>query len=395
MAERKADPGPLEPGILRRVLGMWALGRIFSLALLGCWYVVSRGARWNFGPYPMPVTSYMDFLAGWDADRYGAIAEYGYPQAIPVDASGDVMPNNWAFLPVFPMLERALAAAAGMPWQIAGVVISIAASAGATVMLFLLVRRVASGRQAWWAAVLFTFGPLSFVFSLAYAESLFLLLLFSALLLAVLRRYAWITPIGVVAGFTRPGVVALALGLAVVFAVRWMRRRHDPFRIREMAGLGAAVVTTAIAGFAWPFIADAVTGLGNVYVRTETAWWIPFVGDGAFVPLTPWFRFAITYAGPIGAILVVLVIAAFAWWVSSRPVRRLGIEVVAFAAAYGIYLFAVFLPQQSILRLVMPLSPLLGDERLSATPRRRRWLLATCLALQAVAVFLLWTIGYP
>jgi len=69
--------------------------------------------------------------------------------------------------------------------------------------------------------------------------------------------------------------------------------------------------------------------------------------------------------------------------------------IVAYAASYGLYLFGVFLPQQSTFRLMMPLSPLLGDERFSSTQHRRQWLLLGCLGLQVVAVFLLWTIGYP
>jgi hypothetical protein len=44
---------------------------------------------------------------------------------------------------------------------------------------------------------------------------------------------------------------------------------------------------------------------------------------------------------------------------------------------------------------VLPLSPLLADSRLSKTVRRRSWSLAVSIGLQAVAVYLLWTIGNP
>jgi hypothetical protein len=142
-------------------------------------------------------------------------------------------------------------------------------------------------------------------------------------------------------------------------------------------------------------VATAVTGFDHAYLRTELAWWIPYVGRGDFVPLTPWFRFATTFAGPAGIILVLLVMTAFAWWVTSAQVRRLGIEIVAFTASYGLYLFAVFLPQQSIFRLMLPLLPLAADERLSSTRRRRIGSLCGCLALQVIAVLLLWTRGHP
>ena len=47
----------------------------------------------------------------------------------------------------------------------------------------------------------------------AYAESTFLLLLFGALLALVRRRYWLIAPLGVVAAFTKPGVLALAVAI--------------------------------------------------------------------------------------------------------------------------------------------------------------------------------------
>lgn len=374
---------------------MWAVGRAVNLALLFLFYGMSRAGRWGFGPGGVRVQSFLEFLSGWDADRYGTIAMGGYPPWIPLNEFGDVVPNNWAFLPVFPFLERALTQLTGVPWQLAGVLISIAASAGATIVLFLLLREVTTPRQAWWAMVFFTFAPMSFVFVLGYAESLSLLLLFAALWLAVRRRYAWIAPVGMLAAFTRPGALALALALGILFLFRVVRRDVDSFPARQVVALAASGAITAAAGLAWPVIADIVTGFGDAYVRTETAWWIPYVGRGEFIPLTPWFRFASTYVGIFGVLLVLAAMAIFVWWVSSAPVRRLGVEVVAFAVSYGLYLFAVFLPQQSILRLALPLSPLLADERLTATRRRRMWMLGGCLVLQAAAVLFLWTIGYP
>lgn len=386
---------PVESGALRPVLAIWALGRLLSLGILFLFYGMSRAGTWGFGPDGIPVQSFLQFLSGWDADRYGTIATEGYPRWIPMDVSGAVVPNNWAFLPVFPALEHIVVQATGMPWQLAGVLLSIAASGGATVVLYLLLRRVTTPKQSWWATVFFTFGPLSFVFVLAYAESLYLLLLFAALLLALTRRYLLILPVGIVLAFTRPGALALALGLGILFLVRWARRRSDPFRIREIVSLFVSGVSIAVAGLSWPLVADAVTGTDHAYVRTETSWWIPYIGKGDFVALTPWFRFATTYMGLFGSLLVLALMGLFLWWISSRQVLRLGTEVAGFGLSYGLYLFAVFLPQQSVFRLLMPLSPLLADERLSSTRRRRQWMLGGCIVLQAAAAMFLWTVGYP
>ena len=389
------DVEPIAPGTIPRVLLLWGAGRAVNLALLWIFYQIARASGWGFGPDHNPITTFLNFLSDWDGARYGRISQVGYPPSLPMNVAGVIQPNDWAFLPVFPALERGLSDLLGISWQLAGVAISVAASAGATVLLFILLRKVTAARASWWAVVLFTFSPLSFIFVLAYAESLYLLLLFAALILAVDRRYGWIAPIGLIAAFTRPGVLALSLGLGILFIVRYVRRKIDPFPPRQLAGLLVSGLVMAIAGLAWQYIAEAVTGTAHAYVRTETAWWIPFIGPGDFVPMTPWFRLFGTYLGYLGVLFVLGLMIAFVLWMRSPQIRRLGIEVVGFAASYGLYLFAVFLPQQSVFRLLLPLAPLLADERLSSTALRRRVGVAVCVVGQIVAILLLWTIGWP
>jgi hypothetical protein len=282
-----------------------------------------------------------------------------------------------------------------MPWQLAGVLISVGASGAATVVLYALLRRVTSRRASWWAVVLFSFGPLSFVFVLGYAESLFLLLIFSALLLAVCRRYLAIAPIGVLAAFTRPGALALALALGILLTARWMLRAQDPIPRSQVTGLVVSGLLTAGAGLMWPVIADAATGEPAAYVQTEMAWWVPYLGHGEFIPLTPCLVMAWRWLGPVGIAAVLGVVVMVIRWILSKHVRSLGLEVVAFALSYTLYLFVVFLPTQSLPRLLLPLSPLLADGRLSQSRRRQGWSVTVSIALQALAVYLLWTIGNP
>lgn len=386
---------PIAKGAISKVLLLWAVGRAVNLALLGIFFQIARVSGWGFGPDQSPVTTFLNFLTDWDGARYGRISQIGYPPSLPMNVAGIIQPNDWAFLPVFPGLERAISGLLGIPWQVAGVAISIVASAGATVLLYVLLRKVTSAHASWWAVVLFTLSPLSFIFVLAYAESLYLLMLFGMLILAVDRRYGWIAPIGLVAAFTRPGVLALSLGLGILFVVRFARRHIDPFPLRQMIGLIVSGLVMAVAGLAWQYIAEAVTGTAHAYVRTETAWWIPFIGPGGFVPMMPWFRLFGTYLGFLGVLFVLALMIAFVLWMRSPQVRRLGIEIVAYAASYGLYLFAVFLPQQSVFRLMVPLAPLLADERFSNTRRRRQWSVAISLMGQIIGILLLWTIGWP
>jgi hypothetical protein len=133
----------------------------------------------------------------------------------------------------------------------------------------------------------------------------------------------------------------------------------------------------------------------GAYVQTEMAWWVPFLGEGHLIPFVPGIVMGWTWLGPLGVLLALALLAAVLWWIVSRPVRRLGLEVVGFALSYALFLFAVFLPTQSLARLLMPLAPLLAEERLSRTHRSRVWSLSISLVLQAVAVLLLWTLGNP
>ena len=394
LAPRSAR-APLERGWAWAVLLVWAVGRVMNVTFLWIAFQISRLGGWTFGPDGETATTFLNFLAGWDAHWYGMIATEGYPAALPVDAQGSVQRNSWAFLPVFPFLERVLSNVSGMPWQLTGVLLSLGASCAATVVLYVLLRQVTAPRASWWAVVLFSVSPLSFVFVVGYAESLFLLLVFAALLLAVRRRYLWIAPLGVIAAFTRPGALALALGLGILLVARWMHRAQDPISRAQMTGLVVSGLATAGAGVMWPIIADAVTGRTGAYVQTETAWWQAYLGPGDYIPLTPGLLLGWTWLGPVGVLVVVALVIALFRWILSRPVRRLGLEVVAFALSYGLYLFMVFLPTQSLPRLLLPLSPLLADSRISQTRRCRLWSVGISLALQPVAVYLLWTIGNP
>lgn len=172
-----------------------------------------------------------------------------------------------------------------------------------------------------------------------------------------------------------------------------MLRAQDPLPRAEVVGLIISGGTTAAAGLMWPIIADAVTGESGAYVRTEMAWWVPYLGHGDFILLAPCLAMGWTWLGAAGVVVVIGVVVMVFRWILSRPVRRLGLEVGAFALSYTLYLFGVFLPTQSLPRLVLPLSPLLADPRLSQSPRRRRWSLMISIGMQAAAVYLLWTIG--
>ncbi len=76
-------------------------------------------------------------------------------------------------------------------------------------------------------------------------------------------------------------------------------------------------------------------------------------------------------------------------------VRRLGIEMRLWVVSYSLYLLAVFFPQSSTFRLLMPMFPLLGAV---AQPRSRVYrvaVVAASLALQWGWLLVCWRVdGY-
>lgn len=372
---------------------VWLASRIVSTLLLATTYVVATANGWRFASYRQDPT-FFTFSGSWDASFYRTVAEHGYPSTLPLDDAGHVLPNAWAFLPVFPTLVRLVMPVTGGSFWVAGVLVATLAGAGACVLLYRLVLAVGHPRRARWATALFAFGPTGFLLQVAYAESTFLLLLFGALLALVRRRYWLIAPLGVVAAFTKPGVLALAVALAVHLVVRWVQD-GSRFRWRDRLVIVVSGLVVAGAGLAWPVIATAVTGRPNAYLDTELSWWVGFVGRQHFAPLTPWFTMASTWLGPVGIVLVVAVLVGAVWFWSRRDVRALGVDVLSFTASYGLYLFAVFLPQQSLPRLLMPMAPLFGSDVFVRTRRRAVAWLVVGVCLQPVAIVLLWFLGYP
>ncbi len=383
----------------RAPLLLWLGSRVVSTTLLATVYLLATANGWPFASYRRD-PSFFTFSGSWDASFYRTIAEHGYPATLPLDGAGHVAPNAWAFLPVFPAVVRALMTVTGGSFWVVGVLVATAAGAGACVLLYRLVLAVGDERRARWATALFAFGPTGFLLQVAYAESLLLVLLFGALLALVRRRYWLVAPLGVVAAFTKPGVLALAVALAVHLVVRWVEahrsgRAAAVFPWRERLVIVASGLVVAAAGLAWPVVASAVTGRPEAYLETELSWWVGFVGRQHFAPLTPWFTMATTWLGPLGVVLVLVVVVGAVWFFRRRDVRALGVDVLAFTASYALYLFAVFLPQQSLPRLLMPTAPLLGSDVFVRTRLRAVTWLVVGVCLQPVAIVLLWFLGYP
>lgn len=372
------------------LVAMYAASRVLSTGLLlAAWLIPQHRPHAYLEPGP----GFGGFLTSWDALWYRRIALHGYPQHLPLFPNGDVSYNTWAFFPVYPAIVRGLMNVTTLPFEIAGPLVSTIAGGAAVFALHRVVRMRFGTTAAWWAAVFFAFGPMSWILQLGYAESLFLFLLFCAIAAMMRRRYVLMIPFAVLASFTHPGALALGSALVIKAIVRLARRQ--PIGLRHWAAAVTAIVVVIAAGVAWPLIAAGVTGDPSAYFDTEFAWWQDFIGRTLLIPFTPSFVLYGRLLGVWGVVLVAVVLVAFAALMISRTGRRLGTDLWAFVFSYVAYLAAVFLPTQSLIRLLMPLSPLFGHPFFTGSPRRRWISLGLGIALQPVAIELLWVMFPP
>jgi hypothetical protein len=319
-----------------------------------------------------------DLAAGWDAQWYWFTAVNGYPSELPLTDAGTVAENSWAFMPLYAYAAAGLGFVLGS-WVAGAVVIALVAGYGACLVLYRLLRARLDESAALWAVIFFASGPLAALFQVGYAESLFLLLLLLALVCVQRRRFGWLYALIPVMGYTRPGVLAFALFLGLFGIWRFFRRRAEPLRAVEVVHIVALGALATVVGFSWQFVATLVTGDPGAYLQTELSWrraWLPEHGDG-FVPLDGFVQGAALWfdrwglgAGAGYVALAALVAGIAAVLLFEPHVKRLGVEVRLWSASYVVYLLAVFFPQSSVFRLLLPLTPLWGA---LAVPRSRWW----------------------
>src|SRR5690606_13448237 len=100
----------------------------------------------------------------------------------------------------------------------------------------------------------------------------------------------------------------------------------------------------------------------------EHSGFVPFAGFAQAAGM--WFRlWGLPEAAGYVA-LGVIVLAAAALLLVEPHVRRTGVVIRLWSASYLVYLLAVFFPQSSTFRLLLPLSPLYGA---LAAPRSPWW----------------------
>ncbi len=381
-----------------RITVVYVLARIVTGAMMQGFAAVQSANSFT-SDHP----SYLSFAAIWDGAWYRVIATGGYPSALPVDAAGHVTENAWAFMPAYPFLVRGLMLLTGASFEAVAVSVSLVAGLGAALVFRRLVGRFLDAPRATFATVLLCVAPTSVMFQVAYAESMGLFLLFVALLLAVDRRWWTMLPVVLLLGMTRPTGLAFAFFLALFLAVWWFRPAWVREGVRPTLRTGlppfVVAVVSGLVGLAWPAIAWAVTGVPKAYTDTELAWRSSYVGWGELLPFSPWvegFSWWLRYPGGWPAALAIpLGLAAIAVLVWGPAARRVGLELRLWVVAYVVYLLAVFFPQSSTWRILMPIAPLLAVVALPRSRVYRVVLVVVALVLQWVWLYANWWVdGY-
>lgn len=376
-----------------KVLAVFVASRLVTTAIF-LWFAANQaGVPGWVSAHP----GYFEYASVWDGGWYQRIAEFGYPATLPVDATGHVQQNAWAFMPLYPFLVAVLSTVTTVPWTVMAPIVSLLFGAGTVLLLHRLLQPMIGSGAALFAVVLYCVAPVSPLLQVSYAESMQCFLIVLGLLLLVRRRYGWLFPVIAATALTRPTGLAFALALGLLWLYRLWRRRSEAFTVREAALLGSATVFSGLMGLAWPALAWLVTGLHDAYVQTELSWRVGYIGWTELQPFTAWFQSADWWlsGSPLAPFVVIALIVAFGLCFLLRPVRALAIELRMWIAAYGIYLLAVFFPQSSVFRLLMPFFPALGA---LAVPRSRVYRVA--LVLLGVAgqfgwMYIAWSFQWP
>lgn len=382
--------------ILARIAAIYVVARLITFLLLTLAADASTMTS-RFGENATAAT----WVLAWDANWYWIVADVGYPDHLPLNEQGQPQENAWAFMPLFAWVAKLVSLPFGQ-WAAGALVVSLLSGMAACVALYALLRTKLTENQSLWAVVFFANGPLAALFHTGYAEPMYMALLLAALLALVKRRFGWLYLLIPLMGYTRPGVLAFALMLGLYGIYRWFHRKTDPLPQAQIVHIIALGALASIVGLSWQIIAGLAMGDMTAYLQTELSWrrnWLP-ESSPVFIPFDGWILGLNFWFGQwhlpawLGwiAFLAVLVVTVIWLW-KSRAVRALGPEIRLYVASYLLYLLAVFFPQSSTLRLLIPLAPLWGAPAQIRPLWGRLLVLAGCLIYQTIWIFEMFAYG--
>ena len=313
---RHEVPAARQPRVALGIF-LWSRAAIWVAALFAlAWFEPNRhpdAARWD-SPLIHDLGAFTDVWARWDSVFFVRIAEHGYDHA------------SAAFYPLYPALLWALGHVFFGHYVVAGIVVSLASLLGAVVLLHQIAEERLGADGARRAVLYLALFPTALFLQAVYSESLFLLLVLGAFVLAERGRFAGAGAATGLAILTRANGLALLPALALL---AW--RSRD--RLRALAGLSVALPIVAL----YPLLLWRELGDPWAFAHAQDRWHRHFSVAGPFggiwEALTKWLppgtvaRHAIAVNAESLAFLVIFVALTVVAW------RRFG-------AAYGLYAVA-------------------------------------------------------
>lgn len=303
-----------------------------------------------------------ELVSGWDVQHFLLIAREGY-----------VKPQEVAFFPGLPLLLRA-AGAVGLPMEVAGVALSVAASGFAAWALY----RLGGPRAGVVAAAAWLLAPTAVFTVVGYTESLFCAFAFWAWVRAREDRWAAAAALAAAACAFRVSGLFLVGALGVLALTQSAGRQGDgelTARLRRLPWLTVPAAVLAAYAVYLRFTQGSWTAWYSAqaagWQRTLTWPWdairhtIPAIVPGAYADHPGWatiFRFEVVSL-VVGIAVTVICLVRRRW----AEAAWVGVQVLAFTTSY--WLMSV---NRAVL-LWFPLWLLVGEFATGGTtPRSRR-----------------------
>lgn len=311
---------PARPALRRRlparlVTPALVFGLYLALRLLGVLVLWAMLAAHDGQQPPYGDPRILSALLSWDGGWYLGIAENGYPTAADIASGDDGL--RVAFFPLFPLVTATVSTITFLPLDVAALVLNVVAGSGAAFVLFAIGRRLYSAGVGFVLVVLWAAHPTGLALSMAYAESLFCLLAFGGILLALREKWLAAGLLLFVASLTRGQGFPIAAGvvLAVVWLM-WRERRPLGDAVRAVASVSIGVLGFP-AWFAYIGVSTGnPTGWSEAYARGWGSRW------DWFATTPEQFRAALsTNTAAFQTLVAVVLVAAIALFVMAAGAR--------------------------------------------------------------------------
>lgn len=285
----------------------------------------------------------------WDGKWYEQVTTRGYPNPLPVDSLGQVAMNPAAFFPLFPQLAG-LFTSFGVPFWLAGSMISLACSTAAAGLIFLVMRQYCSSEPSLMVSCLWSAFPTASVLSVPYTEALFTMLAAATLLFGLRHQWTLAAVFGFLAAYSRPTGV-IVIGALGIFAVTHLVQKRD-WRPALATAFAASGLLAALA-----VIGNASGRWDAWFVTEREGWRLSFDGG---LSLVGWMVDSIVnYQSPFRIVFVTGIVGAVALGVLAIT-RRPPVLISAYLVL-GLLLAIGQGGHQYLaqLRYVLPLFPML------------------------------------